>query len=170
LTAALRGVTWSLRAVSHEQWVLLLSRISVICINILHLENVWTENVNIFHMLSCGYAYIIVLNVHIMLQIEICCSECQLAVDITLLSLYSVKYILTDLSRCPDGIIVANMQQIMAVSGDRKDYAQSLLFCSVLYSCFLSYFTLLPFILLCSVLFHPVLLCSTSSYFYSAVL
>jgi hypothetical protein len=93
LTAALRGVTWSLRALSHELWVLLLSRISVICINILHIENVWTENMNIFQMLSCGYAYIIVLNVHIMLQIEICRSKCQLAVDITLLSLCSVKYI-----------------------------------------------------------------------------
>jgi hypothetical protein len=108
---------------------------------------------NIFQMLSCGYAYIIVLNVHIMLQIEICRSKCLLAVDITLLSLCSVKYILTDLSSCPDGIIVADCSRLrlLVVTGRIALNA----FCSVLF---------------CAIAFWHILLCSISSYpvpFYS---
>lgn len=122
-------------------------------------------------MLSCGYAYLVVLNVHMILQIRIFCSKCWFAIDITLLSMYFVTYILAELSSCPNGIIVANIQQIMTVRGDRMDYAQRLLFCSVqLPSVSLYSFCSIP---AHYILFYSIVLCSAlfcSSLFYYVLL
>jgi hypothetical protein len=110
-------------------------------------------------MLSRSYTYHIVLNVPMTLQIQICCSKCRLPIDIALFSCYAIKYMLIDLSSCPDGVIVANMRHIMTVRGDRMDYTHRLLLCSLLFS-----FFLFPSILLCAVLLRPVLLLSVPAH------